>query len=524
MHSFRIILFCAALLALAWIVPGRVYAGVRSGKIAELSSTGELTLQVGDGDQKETFQVPEKAQITLDGKKAKLADLTAGLKVSVFTDNSNVVTRLAAKTAAAEKDSESKLKKTAKKGTSKTRKSNSGDEATSASNGDWPQFLGPNRDNISQETGLLKKWPSAGPKLLWTARGLGAGFSPVAVVGDTIYTMGNQGQDETVLAVKLQDGKPLWMAKTGGRAYHEGQGDGPRGTPTVDGDFLFALGATGDLVCLEIKAGQVSWSKNILREFGGNNLTWGICESVLIDGDRLICTPGGTDATMVALDKKSGDVVWKAKTPSGDRAGYASAIPIEVGGIRQYVQFTANGTIGIRAEDGQFLWRDNSSANGTANCSAPIFYDNMVFSSSGYGTGGAMVQLTPQARGTKATFKYHTKNMKSHHGGMVVIDGFIYGCDEQILACLDMKTGKPRWQDRTSGKGSITSADGNLIIRNEQGPVTIAQATPTGFKQLGRFDPPNRSNRPAWSYPVVAHGKLFLRDQEILQCYELMAK
>lgn len=392
------------------------------------------------------------------------------------------------------------------------------------SSGGWPQFLGPDRNNVSREMGLLNKWPENGPRLLWTARGLGAGYTPVSVRDNTLFTMGNRGEDEFLLALKLEGGGKLWEVRTG-RAFHEGAGDGPRSTPTVDGDSVYALGASGDLCCTDARSGKVSWRKNILADFGAHNITWGICESVLIDGERLICTPGGPAATLVALDKKIGKLIWKSAVPGGPSAAYGSAVAIDVGGVRQYAQVTGAGIVGVRASDGKFLWADNHANAGGTNCSSPVFDDGFVFSSSGYGIGGALLKLTSRDGQTTAEFIYHTTDMKSHHGGYLVIDGYLYGSnDPGILTCIELKTGKVKWQDRSVGKGAITAADGKLILRSEQGPVALVQATPAGYRELGRFNPPERSKQPTWPYPLVAYGKLFLRDQDFLQCYDLKGK
>jgi outer membrane protein assembly factor BamB len=332
--------------------------------------------------------------------------------------------------------------------------------------------------------------------------------------------MGNRGAREYVLAFSLETGEKVWEYDNAA-AYHNSYGDGPRSTPTLDGDFLYALGGTGQLVCLELESGKPVWKKNFGSEFGTQIPNWGICESVLIDGDRLICTPGGRSAAMAALDKKTGNVVWKG-TAGGDRAAYASAIAVEGGGVRQYVNYTASGVIGMRADDGKMLWRDDSSANDIANCCAPVFSDGMVFTSSGYGKGSSMVALTAAAgNGTRGEFKYHSNDLKVHHGGLVLLNGNVYGANDNNLACLDLKTGRTRWQNRSVGKGSLTAIDGMLIVRSEEGPVALVEASPSAYKELSRFSPGERSSSPAWTYPVVCGGKLFLRDQEILQVYEV---
>lgn len=388
----------------------------------------------------------------------------------------------------------------------------------------WPQFLGPRRDNISTETGLIDKWPTGGPKLLATIRGLGTGFSNISIVDNVVYSMGNRGEREFVLAFALKDGKQIWEFDSA-PAYHNGYGDGPRSAPTIDGDSLYALGGTGELVCLQRDTGKLIWKKNLVRDFGSAIPNWGFCESILIEGDRAICTPGGAGAAMVALNKKTGEVIWKSATPQGDRPAYASAIAIDVGDVRQFVNYTASSVIGVRASDGMLLWRDESSANGTANCCAPVAMDNFVLTASGYGKGASAVSLSSHDGKTSAKVEYHTNDLKVQHGGLVLFEGHVYGSnDPGILACVELKTGKTKWSNRSVGKGSLTCAGGRLILRSEAGPTALIDATPSGYNERGRFEPKDRTSSRAWTYPVVCGGKLFLRDQDLLQVYELRNK
>lgn len=386
---------------------------------------------------------------------------------------------------------------------------------------DWPSFNGPQRNNKSPETSLLPRWPPEGPRLAWMSRGLGTGYSSISVVKGVVYTMGNKGASEAVIALDAGTGEKIWSTPFCWAAQLSA-GEGPRSTPTVSEDAVYGLGGYGDLVCLDATSGAIRWQKNILQEFGGQNLAWGICESVLVDENRLICTPGGSTATLVALDRQTGAVVWKTLLPEKDRASYASSAIAEVGGIRQYVQVTASGTVGVRADTGEFLWRENSAANATANCSSPLVAGNFVFSSSNYGTGGALVKLSASDSTVKAERVYHTHDLTSHHGDMVIVDGLLYGSsDPGILTCLELASGKVKWRSRSPGKGSITYADGRLYFRSEQGAVALVEATGAGYRELGRFDQPKRSSSSAWSHPVVAAGKLFLRDEDLLLCYDL---
>jgi outer membrane protein assembly factor BamB len=386
---------------------------------------------------------------------------------------------------------------------------------------DWPQFNGLHRDNKSLETGLLPTWPAGGPRRAWASRGLGAGYSSVAVVNGVVYTMGNKGASEAIIALDAGTGEKIWSTPFAWAA-HLSVGDGPRSTPSVSAGAVYGLGGYGDLVCLDAGSGAIRWKTNILHDFKAQNIAWGICESVLIDEDRLICTPGGDNATLVALDPKTGKLLWKALVPEKDRAGYASATVADVGGVRQYVQFTASGTVGIRADDGKFLWRENSAANFSANCSSPQVAGGLVFSSSSYGTGGALVQLSANHSTVTAKLVYRTHDLSSHHGDMVIVDGMLYGAsDSGVLTCIDLASGKVKWRSRSVGKGAVTYADGRIYLRSEEGPVVLVEATGAGYRELGRLEPPKSKNSSAWSHPVVAAGKLFLRDQDTLLCYDL---
>lgn len=405
--------------------------------------------------------------------------------------------------------------------TSRSRKTSSSTEATPVKieAGDWNQFRGPNRDNLSPETGLADSWPEGGPELLQTITGIGEGYASVSLVGDLMYTMGNVDGGEHVIALNRSTGEPVWKTRNGDE-YREGQGNGPRGTPTVVDGMVYSLGGNGDLSCLNASNGEIVWQINILREFGGSNITWGISESVLIDDGKVICSPGGSDATVVALDAKSGKVVWKSKVPEQPAASYASPVVATIGKVKQYVIFTSKGICGIRAKDGEPLWGQNASSNGTANCATPLIFNNYVFSSSDYGTGAEFVELKPQGNTIQARQVYFTKDMKNHHGGMVLLDGYVYGSNGDMLSCVELKTGQPTWRQR-SMKGSVVYADGKFIFRNEQGPVVMLAANPRDYKELGRFDQPDRSSRPAWSHPVIADGKLYLRDMDNLLVYNL---
>lgn len=394
--------------------------------------------------------------------------------------------------------------------------------AATVAPGDWNQFRGPNRDNISTETGLLDEWPKGGPELLQTISGIGEGYGSVSLVGDLMYTMGNIDGGEHVIALSRKTGDVVWKTRNGDE-YREGMGNGPRGTPTVVDGMVYSLGGNGDLSCLKADTGDVVWQGNILKEFGGGNITWGISESVLVDDGNVICSPGGSEATIVALNAKTGKAVWKSRVPEQPAASYASPMPMMLGKIKTYVVFTSKGICGVRADDGEPLWGQNASSNGTANCATPLIAGKYVFSSSDYGTGAELVELNVQGKSVTAKQVYFTKDMKNHHGGMVMHDGHVFASNGEMLSCVNFKTGEPTWRER-SMKGSIVMADGKFIFRNEQGPVVLFAADTKEYKELGRFDQPQRSDRPAWAYPVVADGKLYLRDMDKLLVYDVKAK
>jgi len=361
--------------------------------------------------------------------------------------------------------------------------------------------------------------------LVWTAHGLGGGFSTPSVAAGRIFGVSYRGDDEMVWALEEATGKEIWKTRIAKANRSIGHGEGSRSTPTVDGELLYALGVSGDLVCLETVTGKERWHILLTaKEFGGGIPGWGYSESPLVDGDKLIATPGGKTATLVALDKKTGNLIWKAQVPQGDGAQYSSTIFSEVDGQRQYIQFLRGGVVGVAANDGKFLWRYDHPHNGTANCSTPLFSESCVFAASDYGTGGGLAKLSRNGDGIQSEEVYFTKKMKNHHGGMVLVDGYLYGADGGQLCCLEFKTGNVQWEEGKAGKGSIMYADGHLYYRNEGGAIILIEANPTRYVEKSRFRQPERSKSPAWAHPVIANGKLYIADQDILLCYEIKQK
>jgi outer membrane protein assembly factor BamB len=379
----------------------------------------------------------------------------------------------------------------------------------------WPQWRGPNRDGVSKETGLLKQWPAEGPALLWKATGAGRGYSSFSVANGRLYTMGLRGDREFVIAFDIATGKEAWSTAHGS-AFRNDRGDGPRGTPTIDGDRLYALGGSGDLSCMEAKTGKIVWSKNVLKEFGGSNIQWGISESPLVLGNKVMVNAGGRNASIVALNKENGAVLWKSQS---DEAGYSSAIPLEINGRTQVVFFTAQRALGLDANDGKLLWEYGRPANNVANVATPIARGNRVFISSDYGTGGGVVEIKDGG----AQEIYFTKDMRNHHSSSVLVGDYLYGFSSAVLTAMKFDTGEIAWRDRSVGKGSLVYADGHLYCFSENGVVGLVEATPTGYREKGRFRIP-QDNLPTWSHPVVAGGRLYLRDQDTIYAFDVKQK
>jgi len=419
---------------------------------------------------------------------------------------------------------------------------------------DWPQWQGADRNAVSKETGLLKEWPKDGPPLAWKIQGLGGGDSAPAIAAGRIISMSNRGEDEVVWAVSEKDGKELWVSRLGPAFKQQpSQGkEGPGCTPTVDGELLYVEGLGGVVACLQAKDGKILWQHNLKTDFGGRLPMWSYRESPLVDGGKVIFTPGGGDAALVALDKLTGKTIWKSQLPGGSTnapaggpgggprgggsgASYASAIAIDFNGQRQYVQFTAKALVGVAAADGKLLWRYEAPANRMGiNCSTPIYHDGTVFAASAYGAGGGLVKLGKDTDGgVKAEEVYFCKKMQNHHGGMILLDGSLYGAnggnEGGFLVCLDFKTGNVLWDERDDAerrapKGSVALADGRLYYRTEKGSILLIEPSPKEYLERGRFEQPERTRLPAWAHPVVANGRLYVRDQDLLLCYDVKAQ
>jgi outer membrane protein assembly factor BamB len=396
---------------------------------------------------------------------------------------------------------------------------------------DWPQFRGPGRNGISQETGLLAEWPKEGPKLLWQVKDIGSGYSTPAAVGERLYLLGNEGLDnEFVQAISIADGKRIWSTHLGkvGKPDQNPNYPAARSTPTVDGALLYALGSDGDLVCAETARGTIRWQKNLRTEFNGKPGTWAYAESPLIDGDALLCTPGGSYATIVALDKKTGDLLWKCAVPGGDEAAYASMVIVDAGGAKQYVQLLQKGLVGVEAKTGKFLWRYAKTVSPfNANIPTPTARTPFIYASSA-GAGGGLVKLRARDGAFQADEVYFSSKLPTAIGGTVLVGDYLYGTAGPKLACIKFTTGDVKWSDPAIGAASLCVADGRLYLHGESGDVALVEISPDGYHEKGRFTPPDQpahvnKSQKAWAYPVVANGKLYIRDLGTLWCYDVKA-
>ena len=384
---------------------------------------------------------------------------------------------------------------------------------------DWPQWRGPRRDGISAETGLLKQWPASGPPLAWQIGGAGEGYSSFAVAGGRLYTLGARQGTEYVLAFDAATGKRLWEVANG-RRFENDRGSGPRSTPTIDGDRVYVFGSSGDMTVLDAATGKVFWTQNLLRKYGGSNIQWGLSESPLVLSDRIIVTPGGSGAAVVALKKTDGSLIWKTQS---DEPGYSSAVLHTLGTLQEAIVFTGQRALGVDVNDGRLLWSYDRVANRTANIATPIARRNRVFLSSDYGTGAALLSLAADGNKVTASEIYFTNDMRNHHASSVLVGDHLYGFSSSILTAMQFDTGKVAWRDRSVGKGSVVVADNQLYLFSEDGVVGLADVNPGQYVERGRFRL-KTGNLPTWSHPVVSGGKLFLRDQDKLYAYDVAAR
>ncbi len=384
----------------------------------------------------------------------------------------------------------------------------------------WPQFRGPNRDGISTETGLLEQWPEGGPKRLWTTRGIGHGFASLAIVDGLIYTAGNLG-DQTVVTAMDLSGKIRWQTPNG-KAWKDPV-PGARGMPTIDGDRLYHESPHGEVICLDAKTGQKIWGLNILEEFHAKNITWAVSESLLIDGDRVICSPGGPETALVALDKQTGKTVWQSPS-TGDLAGYCSGVLVECDGLRLVMTLTAKAFIGVNAESGDLLWRVEHITPFDENISSPLYHDGRVFISTRT-TGSVMFEIHVDGNKASVESVWRTKELDNQHGGVVLVDGHLYGAclisNHGNWSCIDWKTGQMTYTEKGVGRGSLTYADGMLYTLSERAIMGLVRAAPQQHEVISQFRLPPGGEGPSWAHPVVHGGRLYIRYSDLLHAYDV---
>ncbi|MFO0824988.1 MAG: PQQ-binding-like beta-propeller repeat protein [Gemmataceae bacterium] len=409
--------------------------------------------------------------------------------------------------------------------------------ALSLSAADWPQWRGPDRTGVSKETGLLKVWPKDGPLVAWKVKGCGAGFSSVVVTGGVIYGTGLKDGKELLWARKESDGSEIWAKPFAENGKPGGPSEGPNATPVVQGNKVYALSSGGELACLETKGGKVLWSKNFSKDFGGRMMSgWGYSETPLIDGDKLICTPGSDKAAIVALNKDTGREIWKSEIKGAGGAGYASPIKAEVGGVPMYITLLgkSGGVVAVHAATGKLLWQYTKINNGTANIPTVVTRDDLVWCSTGYGDGGsALLKIKADSKTAVSVTevkRYSSGELQNHHGGMVLVGDHVYfgnAHNNGHPACVEFKTGDIVYKENKGaagggGSAAVMFADGMLYYRYENGVVALLEAAPKDKMSLvSSFKEPERSGKPCWAHPVIANQKLYLRDQDKLVCYDV---
>ena len=390
---------------------------------------------------------------------------------------------------------------------------------------DWPQWRGANRDDHSPDKSILNPWPAAGPAQKWVSKDAGMGYAGFSVVDGKLFTMGASDGGEQVIALNSTTGAKIWSVQLDNRVYPNQWGDGPRSTPTVDGNKLYTLSANGILGCLAIKDGSILWKVDLVRDLKGKLQDWGYTESVLIDGDKVFCTPGGDGGTMAALDKKTGTVLWRS-TGIKEPAQYSSPILITHEGKKQLVQLLTKKVLGVDVENGEVLWTANFPGR-VAVIPTPIYKDGYLYVTAGYGVGCRLLKLG----GKEPEVIYENNNMVNHHGGVILVDGKLYGhSDKGEWTCQDFMTGETVWKNESLGKGAIAYAAGHLVCLDEKsGEVALVEASPAGWKEKSRFTlaPQTTQRKPQgriWVHPVIVNGLMYLRDQELIHCYDVRGK
>lgn len=387
---------------------------------------------------------------------------------------------------------------------------------------DWLQWRGPDRAGISTETGLLDEWPPEGPAVNWQIETLGQGYGSVAVQGDAIYVQGTRGEQSAVFRLRTSNGAEVWARELGPLYVHPDKGNGPRSTPTIRGDSLYVQNGMGEVARIDKDTGEVIWQFNMLERFGSPNTRWGVSESPLVAHDRVFVMPGGRDGAIAALSTADGSTIWRS-SELGDSASYSSLILREIGGAEVLIGFTGEAGVGVRAADGALLWRyERPSTVNAINVATPVLDGDLVFYSASYGIGGGAVRISVEAEGGAFSSEeaYFETRLQNHHGGVIAHEGTIYSFFGPALTSVDMNTGEVHWRARSVGKGSLVMADGKLFLLSERNQVGLAVATPEGYDERGRFETEYRGDF-TWAHPVVAHGALYIRDQESLTSHDV---
>ena len=392
---------------------------------------------------------------------------------------------------------------------------------------DWGEWRGTNRDGISTETNLLQSWPEGGPRLLWEINDIGGGYSTPAVVGDRLFYVTNKGMsDEYVRAARVKDGSEIWSVRIGkvGAPNQAPSYPGSRAMPTIDGDLLYAVGSDGDLVCLETATGKLRWHINFHEAFGSEAPRWAWAESPLIDGDKLICTPGGAEATILAVNKLTGKVIWKSALPEADLAGYGSVILATISGVRQYVVHLGEGVVGVDTHSGKPLWRYEKTSRGSpANVLTPIVHGDFVYT--GSNQGGAGLVRVGLDKDPIVQELYHSPKLPIHVGGAVLLGSHLYGTTRSALVSVVFETGEIVWMDRSVGAATVGFADGRLYVVGDDGEIALVEPSPDSYIEISRFTPPGRAKGPvSWTYPVIANGRMYIRNVGTMWCYDVKAE
>jgi len=398
---------------------------------------------------------------------------------------------------------------------------------------DWPTFRGPDRTGVAPDTNLLEAWPENGPELVWEGAGAGRGYSSVVISDGQLYTLGDQlstadDGDEYLSCFDLSSGKQLWKARTGSAfEMKQKSWESSRSTPTVDGDRVYVVSPQGTLVCVNSKNGSENWRVDLTSKFGGKKAEmWGYSESVLIDGDNVVCTPGGPKNTMVALNKKTGKKVWSTSRDNDRGAGHASIVISTIGDTKVYVQTTGSGAMGVRANDGKLLWTYDFDKT-TAIIPTPIVRDDLAFVAAGYGRGGALLRQVAGKNGNVSVEEVYPLNPRlgNKHGGIVLVGDYLYGDsdDKGTPFCADFMTGEIKWKSRGSGKksASVVAADDHLYFLYSDGTMTLVKANPESMQEVSHFKVPGSGDRPSWAHPVILDGKLYLREGDKVLCYNI---